>query len=274
MLVPDEGFDGLVIKIEIQGVERQGTTLIAGAGESWDALVERAVAEDLWGVENLSGIPGTVGGAVVQNIGAYGAALSEVVEWVEVYDRQDEHVLTFSADECGFGYRDSVFKRTDRYVAVRVALQLYPDGAPNASYKDLSDIDGCSLPQIRQKVFGIRAQKFPDLSQEGTAGSFFKNPILLPDEAGQLSHTYPDMPLFTMPETAGTKVPLAWLLDHILGLKGYSIGGARLYERQPLVIVAKRGASSHDVEALAQFVEKKVKEIFFIELEREVRVIV
>jgi UDP-N-acetylmuramate dehydrogenase len=119
----------------------------------------------------------------------------------------------------------------------------------------------------------VRVEKFPDLSVEGTAGSFFKNPILSQSEARVLQERYPDMPLFAMPETSGVKIPLAWLLDRVLHLKGYRTGSARLFERQPLVIVADRGGSARDCIALQSFVREKVREQFAIELQPEVRII-
>jgi UDP-N-acetylmuramate dehydrogenase len=144
------------------------------------------------------------------------------------------------------------------------------------SYKDLAARFSGSLPDIaaiRAAVLDIRKGKFPDLAVEGTAGSFFKNPIVPAAEAETLKARYPDMPLFNMPETEGTKVPLAWLLDKVLNLKGISVGGARLYEKQPLVIVAQKNTSADDVKALAQKIKKEVKEKLHIEIEEEVKII-
>ncbi|HVY72521.1 MAG TPA: UDP-N-acetylmuramate dehydrogenase [Candidatus Paceibacterota bacterium] len=281
VLVPDEGFDGLVIKLECMGVEvvREGTRVVitAGAGESWDALVARAVAEDAWGIENLSGIPGTVGGACVQNIGAYGAAFSQVLESIEVFDTNTREIKTLSREECALGYRGSIFKEEDgRYIVLHATLVLQTQPAPNISYKDLkarfADMS-MDLSSIRAAVLEIRAAKFPDLSVEGTAGSFFKNPIMPKAEAEALKQTYPDMPLFDMPETEGVKVPLAWLLDHALHLKGTEVGGARLFENQVLVIAAKRGTSSHDVQELASHVQEKVFSELKIKIEPEVKIL-
>lgn len=277
VLVDDAGFDGLVIKIEVKGVAEQDSRMSAGAGESWDALVLRTVENNLWGIENLSGIPGTVGGAVVQNIGAYGQALSQTLEWVEVYDTTTGAEKRLSKKEYQSGYRDSIFKREPgRYVVLRVALALSLGGVPATSYKDLAvRFAGKtpSLQEIRAAVLEIRAQKFPDLQVEGTAGSFFKNPIVTEEEAKKLQLQYPDMPVFTMPETSGIKVPLAWLLDKALHLRGARMGGARLFERQPLVIAAEPNTPSADVKKLAAYVQEKVREAFDIEIEPEVTVI-
>lgn len=284
MLMPDAGWQGLVIKIEIKGVEIEEDTreasekiLIAGAGERWDGLVERAVEENLWGLENLSGIPGTVGGAVVQNIGAYGAALSQTCLWVEVLDTETGAIKKMSNAECAFEYRDSFFKHdAGRHVMLRAAFALSTTPKVNISYKDLAarfNDSSLSLNAIRDAVLLIRKGKFPDLSVEGTAGSFFKNPILSSAEAKLLKEKYPEMPLFDMPETAGVKVPLAWLLDKVLSLKGTSVGGARLFEKQPLVIAAQKNTSSNDVRALAQKIKKEVKEKLQIDIEEEVKII-
>jgi UDP-N-acetylmuramate dehydrogenase len=277
ILVDDAGFDGLVIKVEIPGVEERGATLVSGAGESWDALVARAVENGLWGIENLSGIPGSVGGAVVQNIGAYGAALSQTLVSVEVYDTQQERVRELSASECALGYRNSIFKQEEgRYVVVRATFELSAVPAPNLSYRDLaSRFAGAtpSLRDIRAAVLDIRSTKFPDLSVEGSAGSFFKNPILPVADAEALRNRYPGLPLFDMPEVTGAKVPLAWLFDNVLHLKGVSVGGARAFERQPLVIAAARDTSAREVRALVQKIKDAAREKLLLEIEPEVKIL-
>jgi UDP-N-acetylmuramate dehydrogenase len=296
LLVDDKGFYGLVIKIELQGVhiEEAKTSfegsspdpsegfrgnskivIVAAAGEVWDALVECCVSEQLWGIENLSGIPGTVGGAVVQNIGAYGAALSETLLWVEALDTAGQ-VKRFTIKECTFEYRESIFKHHPEYIVLRAAFALSTVPKPNTTYKDLSKLftdTSADIQAVRRAVLAIRKGKFPDLTVEGTAGSFFKNPILPLAEAEALTEKYPDMPIFEMPETTGVKVPLAWLLDNVLQLKGTSVGGARLYEKQPLVIAAKRNTSSADVKTLAEKVIHEVKEKCNLQIEAEVKII-
>jgi UDP-N-acetylmuramate dehydrogenase len=272
VLISDEGFDGVVLKLELKGVLREGETLIAAAGEEWDALVERAIMEGLWGIENLSGIPGSVGASPVQNIGAYGTELKDVLDWVEVLDRESGTVVKLTKRECGFGYRTSTFKRGHgRYVVLRVALRLHKNGTPNTTYKDLVDIVGSTLPQIRQKVLAVRADKFPDLSKEGTAGSFFLNPVISKKQVAQLSARYPGMPQY--PTEGGIKLSLAWLLDRVLQVKGMHEGGARLFEKQPLVIAAERDSKAYEVRILAQKIKNLVKEKLQIEIEEEVRIV-
>jgi UDP-N-acetylmuramate dehydrogenase len=277
ILIPDEGFDGLVIKVELLGVEEKGNILVANAGESWGALVKRAVNKDLWGIENLSGIPGTVGGAVVQNIGAYGQALSQTLKWAEVFDTRTGEVKKLGTHDLKLGYRGSIFKEEDgHYVVLRACLELSPNGVPVTTYRDLAtrfENRSPTIGEMREAVLDIRAQKFPDLAVEGTAGSFFKNPILGEAEAKKLQAEYPEMPVFAMPETSGVKVPLAWLLDHVLNVKGMRAGSARIFERQPLVIAAEKNASARDVRMLAEKIRELVREKLGIEIEPEVRVI-
>ena len=280
MLFDDEGFDGLVIKNEITGVEIEktadGAILIAEAGENWDHVVARSVAEGLWGLENLSGIPGTVGAAPVQNIGAYGRELKDAFLWAEVLDVGSGRVVRMDAGACQFGYRMSLFKATPgRYAVLRVALRLLVHDTAHITYRDLAEAfqyDSVpSVVEVREAVLRIRARKFPDLTKEGTAGSFFLNPIVSKEKAAELRHAYPELPQF--PALQGTKLSLAWLLDNVLNLRGFAVGSARLFEKQPLVIVASRNATSQDVITLMHSVMEKVQDIFSISLEEEVRII-
>jgi UDP-N-acetylmuramate dehydrogenase len=258
-------------------IRLDGETLIADAGASWDSVVALSVAEGLWGIENLSDIPGTVGGACVQNIGAYGAALSETLAWVDAYDTAHDKVVRLSARECAFGYRDSLFKREPaRFVIMRAALTLKKEGAPATHYRDLQETFGTHIPtlrEVRAAVLKIRSVKFPDLAREGTAGSFFKNPILTPKEAEALRALFPDVPLFDTPEQDGVKVPLAWFLDRVLRLRGFALGPVRCFEKQPLVIVASRAAHAKDVRALAAHVMRVVEEKIGIALVPEVCIV-
>jgi UDP-N-acetylmuramate dehydrogenase len=283
ILIDDAGFDGLVLKIEMTGIEiekesQNKTLVIAGAGEMWDNVVACSVTENLWGLENLSGIPGTVGGAIVGNIGAYGAALSQRLQWVEVFDRENGEIQRMNNHACAFGYRDSFFKHdAGKNIILRAAFALSSSGVPNLSYKDLAErLDGMQRVEIRtvrEAVLAIRKNKFPDLLVEGTAGSFFKNPILPLQEAEDLQKRYPAMPLFILPESQGVKVPLAWLLDNVLGLKGFAVGRARLFEKQPLVIVAEKNCTAHEVREMVESVSKKVFDAFSITMEPEVKII-
>lgn len=273
MLIGEQGFDGAVIKIELRGITQEGERLAAAAGEEWDALVAHSVAAGLWGLENLSGIPGTVGAAPVQNIGAYGAELKDTLVHVDAYDTNNQRVVQFKSDECGFGYRTSRFKKEPgRFVILSAEFKLARAGAPNASYKDLRGAEGLSLEGMRERVRAVRAQKFPDLAHEGTAGSFFLNPVVSADAAARLKARYADLPLF--PQADGrVKLSLAWLLDHALHAKGMREGGARLFEKQPLVIATDSSATARDVVALAHTIKDLAKQTLFLDLEEEVRIL-
>lgn len=276
ILLDDAGFDGLVIQLGLTGLsflpQGERMELSAAAGESFDGVAARAAREGLWGLENLSGIPGSVGGAVVQNIGAYGAALSQCLAWVDVLDLETGDASRLPNSACAFGYRESLFKHQKKIV-LGAGFLLSTTPAPNLSYDDLRVRLGSTPPSlgaIRQAVLSIRRGKFPDLSKEGTAGSFFKNPIVSGRDAGALR---PHAPLFFLPEAEAYKLPLAYLLDHGLHLNGLSVGGARLFERQPIVIAAHPGTSSADVRELAELVERRVFDTYGIAVEREVLVV-
>ncbi len=284
ILVDDGGFSGLVIKIDIRGVsyEEKGDTVFitVAAGESWDALVADTVSRGLWGIENLSGIPGTVGAAPIQNIGAYGTEIENVIEHVHVFDRSTGEEKHLTREQCSFAYRDSIFKHEEgaRYVVTAVTLRLSRTPTPNISYKDLTEYFKNTtrvptLQEIRDAVLSIRAKKFPNLRMVGTAGSFFKNPIISSHAFTQLRTLFPDVPGF--PTTDGRiKVPLGWIFDHGFGLRGHREGNVSLFEQQALVLVANEGATAREVSAFAERITATVKEKIKIDIEWEVRTIV
>lgn len=278
MLASDAGYQGLIIRMLLPRLafteEVDHVLVVAEAGVPWDALVTEACVRGLWGLENLAGIPGTCGAAPVQNIGAYGSELADTLAYVEVLDPETEEVSRLSKEECALGYRDSRFKRVQSLIIVRIALTLRPQGGARLGYKDLAkaESDGAALStplEVATAVRAIRAQKFPDLSKEGTAGSFFKNPTISKQVFETLRTQYPELPGYEGP--AGVKISLAWILDHVLSLKGTSVGGARLFEAQPLVIATTQGARAQDVEALAESVVARVQTETNILVEREVR---
>lgn len=301
LLASDEGFSGVVIKNEILGVsfaeESDYVEVTAGAGEPWDAFVGNVVSRGLYGLENLSGIPGTVGASPVQNIGAYGAEAKDCIVSVETVDVVTGAVKIFSADECKFGYRDSFFKTADgkRYIITRVCFRFKKQGLPNIGYKDLKNYftqaskinSGPSLAEIRQAVLEIRLGKFPDLKTAGTAGSFFKNPIIPKTQFDELKKKYPNLPGFptnadrrrpdadlrrqkTPDSILYIKVPLAWILDNVCKLKGFHTENVGLFERQPIVIVNTGNASAEGVKKFAKEVSECVKEKTGITVEWEV----
>jgi UDP-N-acetylmuramate dehydrogenase len=283
LCAPDEGVnaafvrflgDRISVEPDAGNVSLAGQAVSAEAGLSWDSFVGRAVSERWWGVENLSGIPGTVGASVVQNIGAYGAAVGEYVVRVDAFDTKEGTMKEFTRAECAFGYRTSVFKKEpDRYFVLRVVFSFSKNPQPNLSYRDLkSRFQGMNpaLQEIRDAVLEIRKGKFPSLSQYGTAGSFFLNPIVTAARHSVLAAQYPEMPLFAMPE-GGVKVPVAWIFDHVLSIKGMKEGGAFVWDKQPLVLAAEYGARSQDVYVLAERIMRLAKEKTKIDLVPEVR---
>jgi len=199
---------------------------------------------------------------------------------VEVYDVAEGKEKRLTAQECESGYRNSVFKhKPEHYIILRIALKLSSTSVPNISYKDLAARFAGktpSLQELREAILDIRAKKFPDLRHEGTAGSFFKNPILPEAEAGALQTRYPELPLFPLPESTDIKVPLGWFLDYrhgVLDMRAVNVGGARMYEKQFLVLVAERNTSSKDVKKLAALVQQQVHDTLNIEIEPEVTIV-
>ena len=264
ILAHDDTYPGTVIIPEARTItyEENGdtVTVVTEAGVVWDDLVGETVDRGLWGLENLTDIPGNVGAAPLQNIGAYGADVAQTISWVEVFDTKMLETRKLTNRELNFGYRTSIIKvERPRYVVLRVAFQLTKQGTPNTEYKDLQQVFGVTTPsqqEVREAVRAIRKSKFPDLKKYGTAGSFFMNPTISEDEYKTLTQKYPDVPAFPVPE--GCKLSLAWILDHVVGAKGMSVGGAHVWHKQPLVIATDSGTRAHDVRTLTQQLTQKV----------------
>lgn len=251
--------------------------VMVGGGVVWDDFVSQACGYGLWGVENLSLIPGEAGAAAVQNIGAYGVEIKDVISGVVCFDTEHRRKVKFTAAECAYGYRDSFFKQNPgRYIVTSVLVRLSRKPRPRLEYKGLSEVLGDVLtitPQtVREAVINIRNEKLPDPAVLGSAGSFFKNPVCDAASFLELSRGYENVPHFLL-GNGMIKVPAAWLIDQC-DLKGYSIGGAQVYERQPLVIVNKSGeASPSDVMALCGHVRECVLSRFGITISPEVEFI-
>jgi len=278
VLVPDEGVEGVVMKIMARGIifqkEGDDELLIADSGTPWGEVVDAANARGLFGIENLAGIPGTVGGAAVQNIGAYGAEIANVFEYADSIDSTNGTHRRIDRAEAEFRYRSSSFKKNRANIITRVALRLSKKGMPNLSYPDLARKRDSGAPlatpaDISRAVCAIRADKFPCSSDEGTAGSFFKNPCVSRELADSLTKRFSGLPVFPQ-ENGLVKIPLAWILDRKLSLKGYEKGRIRLYEKQPLVIVARAGATAAEVNAFARAITENVFNETGIKIEREV----
>jgi UDP-N-acetylmuramate dehydrogenase len=278
LLVSDSGFAGLVVKNEIRGIkfvdkDQDRVMLEVGAGEVWDEVVALAVTRNLSGLENLSGIPGTVGGAAVQNAGAYGSELKDCAVTVEGLNLVNGKIFKLERDECEYSYRSSIFKKNKKLVITRVKLELSKKPNLNIEYASLKsrldDAGEITLQKIRDTVLQIRSEKLPDWHKVGTAGSFFKNPIIFQSKYESLKKDFPDMPSF--PESKGqVKVPLAWILDHVCSLKGYKTENVGQYEKQPIVLVNFGNAKAKDVLDFSAYVKKIVKEKIGIDIDEEV----
>ncbi|HIY46590.1 MAG TPA: UDP-N-acetylmuramate dehydrogenase [Candidatus Alistipes faecigallinarum] len=275
-------YDGVLIT----PVGRQITPLLddgesvlvrAEAGVEWDDLVEWAVERGLWGIENLSLIPGKAGAAPVQNIGAYGCEAKDAIERVEMFCVETGAMLTLDGGHCGFAYRESVFKHElrGRVIITSVVLRLHRTPQPKLGYGDVErEVEargGASLRNIREAISAIRRAKLPDPKQTGNAGSFFKNPVVEAPVAERLLAQWPDMPHYPAPE-GRVKLAAGWLIDRA-GWKGRSEGHVGVHERQALVLVNRGGATGSEVLAFARKVQQAVHERFGVEIDTEVNIL-
>ncbi len=283
-LVMTRDWPGCVLRIDIRGREHLGFVdgvhlLRAGGGENWHVFVRWTLSMGWPGLENLSLIPGTVGAAPIQNIGAYGVELADRIDGLEAVSLDDGRVRFFAAEACEFGYRDSVFKRHEagRWVIVSVRFRLPEAWMPVTTYAELSRellARGISKPtplEVSDAVIGIRQRKLPDPASLGNAGSFFKNPVVDEATLQRLLHEYEAMPHHVLPG-GGAKLAAGWLIDRC-GWKGRNLGPAGCYERQALVLVNRGGASGEDVMRLASAIQRDVQARFGIALEPEPRVV-
>lgn len=282
VLAPDEGFPGVILRMGIKGrtYEEVGDVIAAtiGAGEVFDEVVEETTERGWWGLENLSHIPGTMGAAPIQNIGAYGTEVGDCVTAVRVYDREVQEIVTLTPECCQFGYRDSVFKSGEecRYIVVAVELELRKGVQPKLDYGNLRQMlstePDITPAKVRQAIISIRSEKFPDWNELGTAGSFFKNPVVLRDQGEALVAQYPGLPLHEA-DSEHYKIPLGWVLDHVCQLRGYREGNVGTSPHQALVLVNYGNATTAEVEAFADMITKKVFAKTEINIEREVKTI-
>ncbi|MHC1780712.1 MAG: UDP-N-acetylmuramate dehydrogenase [Bacteroidales bacterium] len=274
-------FKGLVIhpdimEISITGKSSDHVYVRSGAGVDWDDLVEWCVDRGWGGLENLSLIPGCVGASPVQNIGAYGCEVKDTIESVEFVNMETFEVVTLSAGECRFGYRDSIFKHElkGKAIITYVTFSLTLNPLPNISYKDvnerLAQIKNPGISDVRNAIIAIRREKLPDPAITGNAGSFFKNPVIPETEALKLSLEYPSLKLFPA-SPSFSKIPAAWLIEQC-GFKGIREGNVGVHPNQALVLVAFEGATGPEILALAQKIKRAVKTRFDIDIEMEVNV--
>lgn len=282
MLIDDTGYHGVVAWCAIKGREytehEDGrVTLVCGAGETLDEVVAESVAMGYWGLENLSSIPGTVGATPVQNVGAYGVEVSQLITNVEVCNVVTGEVDVLHNDECEFGYRESFFKKENgkNFFITSVHFTLQKNPTPKIGYADLRDKFSGTTPSasaVREAVIAIRAAKFPDWTVLGTAGSFFKNPVVRRFEADALREKYPELPQYEAGEGM-VKISLGYVLDKICGLKGYKVGNVGLYEAQALVLVNYGGATTAEIKKFATHISDLVYNKTKIIISPEVRFI-
>lgn len=274
-------FEGTVLCSKIKYIKyfdvgADTVPLAVGAGVKWDYLVLKTCEDKLWGAENLSLIPGTVGAAAVQNIGAYGVEAKDIIAGVTCFDILKKEKTAFKTPECRYGYRESIFKTPEfkeRYIITGVLFRLSREAAPKTEYGALKSVFEGAAPtdpmQVREAVIKIREAKLPSVELVGSAGSFFKNPVVSPLQFTKIIEGYENVPHYI--QTGGfIKVPAAWMIEQC-GLKGASVGGAQVYEKQPLVIINKDDkATPQDVLALEKKVIDEVKNRFGVELTPEV----
>lgn len=274
-------YDGLIIHPvgKAMSIETETDTeafVRVEAGVVWDDFVSYALDNGLYGAENLSIIPGLAGAAPVQNIGAYGVEAKDVVESVDVYLLDDDEVITLTAVDCMFGYRDSVFKKElhGKAVVLSVLFRLSKTFTPILKYGNLTSVVGeegsFTAHELRKKIIEIRESKLPDCNVIGNGGSFFKNPIVSEPLADALKMQYPSMPSY--PDEKGVKIPAGWLIEQT-GWKGFREGDAGVYEHQALVLVNFGGASPKDIIMLANSIVGSVKEKFGVLISPEINII-
>lgn len=276
-----EDFDGVVVQNALSGCQvisenKDHAIVQIAAGEIWHDTVLSLSASGYYGLENLALIPGTVGAAPVQNIGAYGVEASAFVVSVQTFDLQTSQYMDFSAADCGFAYRDSVFKRDDyrkRYIITAVTLRLAKHFSPVLSYQGLLDNGVPSTPSdLLQRVIAVRQSKLPAPDILPNAGSFFKNPIVSTSLLSQLQEQYNEVPYFSIDDTQ-VKIPTAWLLEQA-GFKGkQTASGAGVYEKHALILVNRGNAHGREIYSLACDMMTAVQQQFGVTIEPEVRII-
>ena len=272
-------YEGLICHMNIRGISHlPGPGVVrASCGENWHEFVSYCMNKSLHGYENLALIPGSIGAAPIQNIGAYGVDLAQFLVELEVLDSERDTVRSFSRAECEFGYRDSIFKRRagHRYVVLSASFELSARNLPNLDYQALKEAlpnPGVTPRQIYDTVCRIRRSRLPDPAELGNAGSFFKNPVVSRDKYQALQSEHGEMPSYATEEEGLVKIPAAWLLDRA-GWKGRRRGPAAVHEKHALVLVNSGGANGEDILLLAQEMSSSIQSQFGIGLVPEVQLI-
>ena len=269
--------DVLVISIAYKGISVEDhlslVKIKCGGGEIWDDIVKYAVSNNWWGIENLSYIPGTVGAAPVQNIGAYGVELSSICESVRVYDKVEKRFSTFCKSACQFGYRDSFFKKSDgRYIITEIILTLSKLPKPHVTYRPLDtlkDKENVTLQDIRDLVIATRISKLPDYTMYPNCGSFFKNPTVDENTFIHLQAKYPNVVFFK--DGDSYKIPAGWLIEYVARMKGERVGDVGIWKDQALVLVNYGKAKAEDIQKFTAEIVYSIKHETDITLEQEVQ---
>lgn len=275
-------YDGTILHLSLRQLtevnsDDEFTYIKSEAGMIWDDLVKFAVEKNLGGIENLAMIPGTVGAAPIQNIGAYGQEISESLFQVEYFDINERKIKSLTNEECKFGYRDSLFKNmpNKNFIITSVILKLRKNPLLELSYGNVasklaeSGIKNPTIKDVSNIIRKIRSEKLPDLQFIGNAGSFFKNPVVDQKTFQSIQEKFPDVPSFKQENKI--KIPAAWLIEKS-GLKGIRTGDVGTYPNQPLVIVNYGNASGEEILKFSEYIQEKVKSIFNIELTPEVNI--
>lgn len=276
----DEGFGGLVIRIRIPGFEIinddiNTTSIKVGAGEGWDETVKKTVDMHLTGIECMSAIPGTVGAAPVQNVGAYGQEIADTLQSLEAYDTQTDQIVTLQSADCGFSYRDSIFRNSQkgRYVILNVTIKLSKNQPQPPFYEGLQkyfDDNHITLfthQTVRDAVIAIRADKLPDPAKLPNNGSFFKNAIIEDWQLKDLQAAYPTLPVYPMTD-GKAKIPTGWLIEQA-GLKGQLLHGMRVHDKNCLVLINESATSYTDLASARDEIIGAVRDKFRIQIEQE-----
>jgi UDP-N-acetylmuramate dehydrogenase len=276
-------YNGIVLHSAIKGVsvvEETGESVLLriGAAEVWDEVVVYAIAQGWYGIENLSGIPGECGAMAIQNVGAYGVEIKEVIDSVEAYNRQTCEKRVFTGEECRYTYRHSRFKEEGEapYIITHIRIRLGKTPRFSLHYGNLQEFvlarhSSLSLPAVRESILSMRKEKLPDPERFGNAGSFFMNPVVSIRQFEELKSQYPDIPSFTA-EDGRIKIPAGWLIEQC-GFKGKSHGEVGVYEKQALVLINLGHATGEDIALVAESIRTAVAERFRIELVPEVKYI-
>ncbi len=258
----------------VENCTEDSVLLHVEAGHNWHSLVTYTVQQGWWGIENLALIPGSVGAAPVQNIGAYGVELMDSCEYVDFFHWQSKAIQRLSRDECLFGYRDSIFKRAleGTGVIVAVGLKLLRNGKPKLSYRGLDHLPAdCTVLEVYQAVIAVRQSKLPDPQHLSNCGSFFKNPVIAAKQFAELQQKFPTMPAYPQPD-GQVKTAAAWLIEQS-GFKGQRLGDIGCYDKQPLVLVNYGQGTATELERWVNQIIYKVQQQFGIQLEPEVRML-